>query len=179
MTPDGSSGWPPIGVSPRSGSVRSWWVRGRRGTMTRGSGVRWYLRPVGRVSSGHGGGMAEFDDDRGSSTKRDRVARLVRVANLLKAHPEGTRAEDTRVRGSACERLAGAWPARLREHVGRSLDVLQRAARAPLFTDHVHALTKAWAERRVVEIEYEPARYEGRAADSRRATVRPYLIDPS
>lgn len=192
--------------------------------------------------------MTESDDDRGSSTKRDRVARLVRVANLLKAHPEGIRAEDIGIRlgiskrtayrdltalegelqfptwseggrwgvldaaflpplklttseamavflaarlmvryadkydpdlASAFEKLSEGLPAPLSEHVGRSLDVLQRAARAPLFTDHVHALTKAWAERRVVEIEYEPARYEGRTADSRRATVRPYLIEPS
>ena len=182
--------------------------------------------------------MAEFDDDRGSSTKRDRVARLVRVANLLKAHPEGIRAEDIGVRLGISKRTAyrdltalegelqfptwsegGRWgvldaaflpplklttseamavflAARLMVRYadkydpdlasafeklseGLTLDVLQRAARAPLFTDHVHALTKAWAERRVVEIEYEPARYEGRAADSRRATVRPYLIEPS
>jgi predicted DNA-binding transcriptional regulator YafY len=80
---------------------------------------------------------------------------------------------------SAFEKLAEGLPAPLTEHVARSLDVLQRAARVPSFIDHVHALTKAWAERRVVEIAYAPARYEGRAAGSRRATVRPYLIEPS
>jgi predicted DNA-binding transcriptional regulator YafY len=192
--------------------------------------------------------MAAFDDAGGSSAKRDRVARLARVANVLKQHPDGIRAEDIAVRlgiskrtayrdlsalegelqlptwseggrwgildaaflpplklttseamavflaarlmvryadkydpdlASAFEKLAEGLPAPLTEHVARSLDVLQRAARVPSFIDHVHALTKAWAERRVVEIAYVPARYEGRTADSRRATVRPFLIEPS
>ncbi len=192
--------------------------------------------------------MAGFDDDGGSTTKRDRVARLARVANLLKAHPDGIRAEDIGVRlgiskrtayrdltalggelglptwsdaglwgildaaflpplklttseamavflaarlmvryadkydpdlASAFEKLSEGLPAPLTEHVARSLDVLQRASKVPDFVDHVHALTKAWAERRVVEIEYEPAHYEGRSPESRRATVQPYLIEPS
>lgn len=192
--------------------------------------------------------MAGVDDEGGSSTKRDRVARLARVANLLKSHPEGIRAEDIAVRlgiskrtayrdltalggelglptwsdaglwgildaaflpplklttseamavflaarlmvryadkydpdlASAFEKLSEGLPAPLTEHVARSLDVLQRAAKVPAFVDHVHALTKAWAERRVVEIAYAAGRYEGRSPESRRATVRPYLIEPS
>lgn len=191
--------------------------------------------------------MADFDDD-GSTTKRDRVARLARVVTLLKAHPEGIRAEDIGVRlgiskrtayrdltalggelglptwseagrwgildaaflpplklttseamavflaarlmvryadkydpdlASAFEKLSEGLSAPLAEHVARSLDVLQRASRVPAFVDHVHVLTKAWAERRVVEIEYEAGRYEGRSPESRRATVHPYLIEPS
>lgn len=192
--------------------------------------------------------MAETNDESGTTTKRDRVARLVRVANLLKQHSEGMRAEDIGIRlgiskrtayrdltalegelqmptwsdggrwgmldssflpplklttseamavflatrlmvryadkydpdlASAFEKLSEGLPGPLTEHVARSLDVLQRAAKAPDFVDHVHALTRAWAERRVVEIDYAPARYEGRAADGRRATVRPYFIEPS
>ncbi|MEO8208854.1 MAG: WYL domain-containing protein [Chloroflexota bacterium] len=189
-----------------------------------------------------------MSDEGGFSAKRDRVARLARVANLLKAHPEGIRAEDIAVRlgiskrtayrdltalegelqmptwseggrwgildssflpplklttseamavflatrlmvryadkydpdlASAFEKLSEGLPGPLTEHVARSLDVLQRAARAPEFVEHVHDLTRAWAERRVVEITYEPARYDGRPSDARSATVRPYLIEPS
>ncbi len=189
-----------------------------------------------------------MSDDGGYSAKRDRVARLARVANLLKAHPEGIRAEDIAVRlgiskrtayrdltalegelqmptwseggrwgildssflpplklttseamavflatrlmvryadkydpdlASAFEKLSEGLPGPLTEHVARSLDVLQRAAKAPQFVDHVHDLTRAWAERRVVEITYEPAGYDGRPSESRQATVRPYLIEPS
>ena len=50
--------------------------------------------------------MADFDEDGGSTTKRDRVARLARVANLLKAHPEGIRAEDIAVRLGTSKRTA-------------------------------------------------------------------------
>jgi predicted DNA-binding transcriptional regulator YafY len=192
--------------------------------------------------------MGEFDDEGGSSAKRDRGARLLRVANVLKAHPDGIRVEDIAERvgisrrtayrdlvalegelemptwsdggrwgildsaflpplklttseamavvlaarlmvryadkydpdlASAFEKLAEGLPAPLSEHVERSLDVLQRARRDPAFVDHVHALTRAWSERRIVEIEYAAARYEGRAREARRATVRPYLIEPS
>lgn len=192
--------------------------------------------------------MDEFRDEGGSSAKRDRGARLLRVATLLKAHPDGIRAEEIAERlgisrrtayrdlvaiegelmmptwsedgrwgmlesaflpplklttseamavflaarlmvryadkydpdlASAFEKLAEGLPAALADHVNRSLDVLQRARRDPDFTDHVHALTRAWADRRVVEIDYAAWRYEGRAGTRRRATVRPYLIEPS
>ena len=192
--------------------------------------------------------MAEFDEESGSSAKRDRGARLLRTANVLKAHPDGIRVGDIAKRlgvsrrtayrdlvalegelqlptwsedgrwgildaaflpplklttseamavflaarlmvryadkydpdlASAFEKLAEVLPAPLSDHVNRSLDVLQGAGRDATFDEHVHALTKAWAERRVVEIEYEPGRYDGRAAESRTAAVRPYLIEPS
>lgn len=191
--------------------------------------------------------MADFDEG-GSSAKRDRGARLLRVLSLLKAHPEGIRVDDIAGRlgvsrrtayrdlvalqgelgmptwadagrwgvletaflpplkltvpeamavflasrlmvryadkydpdlASAFEKLAAGLPTPLTEHVERSLDVLQRARRDDVFTDHVHALTRAWADRRVVQIEYEPARYEGREPAIRDAVVRPYLIEPS
>jgi predicted DNA-binding transcriptional regulator YafY len=88
--------------------------------------------------------------------------------------------------GSAFEKLQENLPGSLREHVARSLDVYQRAPVDPEFIDRVRLLTKAWADRRVVEIEYEGAAYEGRAArlvpdepHVSRRTVRPWLIEPS
>ncbi|MCI0583207.1 MAG: WYL domain-containing protein, partial [Chloroflexi bacterium] len=192
--------------------------------------------------------MAGFDDEGGSSAKRDRGARLLRVAAVLRAHPDGIRVEDIAQRvgisrrtayrdlvalggelgmptwaddgrwgmldaaflpplklttseamavflaarlmvryadkydpdlASAFEKLADVLPAPLTELVDRSLDVLQRARRDPAFVDHVHALTRAWAERRVVEIDYLPAGYEGRRRQGERRTIRPWLIEPS
>ena len=192
--------------------------------------------------------MTEFEDETGSSAKRDRGARLLRVANVLRAHPDGIRVEDIAQRvgisrrtayrdlvalggelgmptwadggrwgvldaaflpplklttseamavvlaarlmvryadkydpdlASAFEKLAEGLPAPLSEHVERSLDVLQRARPDPAFIDHVHALTRAWSERRIVEIDYLPAGYEGRRSRGERRTVRPWLIEPS
>lgn len=80
---------------------------------------------------------------------------------------------------SAFEKLAAALPETLRAHVARSLEVLQDAPRDPAFGDHVRTLTRAWADRRVVEIEYEGAAYEGRVGERSRRTVQPYLIEPS
>ena len=79
---------------------------------------------------------------------------------------------------AAFEKLEQGLPPALAEHVERTLDVLSKAPRDVLFSSHVRLLTKAWAERRVVTIDYEPARYE-RGAAPRRATVRPYLLEPS
>ena len=195
--------------------------------------------------------MDELDDFGGAergSAKRDRTARLMRVASLLNAHPEGMRPKDIAERlgmsvrnvyrdlkalegevglptwseegrwgilesaflpplkltlseamavflgarlmvryadkydpdlGSAFEKLAANLPDTLREHVARSLDILQDAPLDPDFIDHVRQLTRAWAERRVVDIEYEGAAFEGRAGERSRRTVRPFLIEPS
>ena len=81
--------------------------------------------------------------------------------------------------GSAFEKLQANLPGSLREHVARSLDVFQRAPLDPDFIEHVRLLTKAWADRRVVEIEYEGAAYEGRPGEVTRRTVQPWLIEPS
>ena len=80
---------------------------------------------------------------------------------------------------AAFEKLAAALPEALREHVSRSLDVLQDAPRDAGFSDHVRQLTRAWADRRVVEIDYEGAAYEGRPGERSTRTVRPFLIEPS
>jgi predicted DNA-binding transcriptional regulator YafY len=79
---------------------------------------------------------------------------------------------------AAFEKLEEGLPPALREHVERTLDTLSRHPRDELFSRHLHVLTKAWAERRVVTLDYEPARY-GTGSERRRATVRPYLIEPS
>ena len=192
--------------------------------------------------------MDDLDGPERGSAKRDRTARLMRVASLLNAHPEGMRPKDIAERlgmsvrnvyrdlkaledevqlptwseegrwgilesaflpplkltlseamavflgarmmvryadkydpdlGSAFEKLAASLPETLREHVARSLDVLQDAPLDPDFIDHVRGLTRAWAERRVVDIEYEGAAFEGRAGERSRRMVRPFLIEPS
>ncbi len=79
---------------------------------------------------------------------------------------------------AAFEKLERGLPSPLAEHVERTLDGLSKAPRDERFSANVRLLTRAWAERRVVTIDYEPARYEGGAAP-RRATVRPYLLEPS
>jgi proteasome accessory factor B len=185
--------------------------------------------------------------DRGS-TKRDRTARLMRVARLLEGNPHGMRPKAIADRlgmsvrnvyrdlkalelevalpiwseggrwgvdaeaflpplkltlqeamavflgarlmaryadkydpdlASAFEKLAAALPEALRDRVARSLELLQEAPRDAAFNDHVRQLTRAWAEQRVVEIEYEGAAFEGRAGERSRRTVRPFLIEPS
>ena len=79
---------------------------------------------------------------------------------------------------AAFEKLEGVLPAALAEHVERTLDILAQHPRDAAFSDRVHRLTRAWAERRVVTLDYEPARYAPEAA-ARQAVVRPYLIEPS
>ena len=194
--------------------------------------------------------VGDFDtyDDEREPGKRDRAARLVRVAALLQGNPDGLRPKEIAERlgmsvrnvyrdlraidgelkmgtwaeggrwgilpgaflpplkltlseamavflgarlmvryadkydpdlASAFEKLAAALPQTLQEHVARSLDVLQEAPLDTAFIDHVRQLTKAWADRRVVDIEYEGAAYEGRPGERSRRTVRPFLIEPS
>ena len=79
---------------------------------------------------------------------------------------------------AAFEKLEQGLPPALAEHVERTLDVLSKAPRDEHFSANVRLLTKAWAERRVVSIDYEPGHYD-RGPAPRRATVRPYLIEPS
>jgi predicted DNA-binding transcriptional regulator YafY len=79
---------------------------------------------------------------------------------------------------AAFEKLAEILPPALGEHVGRTLDVLSQRPTDDVFARHVHLLTQAWAERRVVSLDYEPARYDAGAVP-RTARVRPYLIEPS
>jgi predicted DNA-binding transcriptional regulator YafY len=80
---------------------------------------------------------------------------------------------------SAFEKLARGLPGPLAEHVDRTLDLLGTAPTDARHVDDVRLLTKAWASRRIVEFDYEPATYEGRARRARHAIVRPYLLEPS
>ncbi len=190
--------------------------------------------------------MTVDDEDRPSG-KRDRLARMLRVAAVLQAHPDGIRPTDIARRvgvtvrtvyrdlhaledevqvrtwsadglwgvvsdaflpplkltldeamavvlsarlmvryadkydpdlAAAFEKLEDVLPRPLAEHVERTLDVLAEVPRDAAFNERVHVLTRAWAERRVVTIQYEPANYAPEAAP-RRAIVRPYLIEPS
>lgn len=79
---------------------------------------------------------------------------------------------------AAFEKLEAVLPRPLADHVERTLDVLAQHPRDAAFSQRVHTLTRAWAERRVVTLEYVPAAY---ATDStaRQAVVHPYLIEPS
>jgi proteasome accessory factor B len=79
---------------------------------------------------------------------------------------------------AAFEKLEQGLPPALAEHVERTLDILSKAPRDEHFSGNVRLLTRAWAERRVVTIDYVPAQYD-RGAAPRRATVRPYLLEPS
>src|SRR4029079_891029 len=79
---------------------------------------------------------------------------------------------------AAFEKLAEILPPALGEHVARTLDVLSQRPTDDVFSRHVHLLTQAWAERRVVSLDYEPANYDAGSVP-RTARVRPYLIEPS
>ncbi len=80
--------------------------------------------------------------------------------------------------GAAFEKLAEALPPVLGEHVERTVEVMARRPIDERSNRHVHLLTQAWAERRVVTFTYDAAAYEPRRG-SRPARVRPYLIEPS
>ena len=82
------------------------------------------------------------------------------------------------VLASAFTKLEEGLPASLREHVERTVQDLASRDVDPVFNRHVEDLTRAWADRRVVAFEYLPAPY-GAKREARRATVRPYLLEPS
>jgi predicted DNA-binding transcriptional regulator YafY len=80
---------------------------------------------------------------------------------------------------AAFQKLAEGLPEPLRAHVDRTLGVLADRPVDPRFNRHVADLTRAWAERRVVELTYAPGRYDGSDPEPRRAIVHPYLLEPS
>jgi predicted DNA-binding transcriptional regulator YafY len=82
------------------------------------------------------------------------------------------------VLASAFTKLEEGLPASLRDHVERTVQDLSSRDVDPAFNRQVEALTRAWADRRVVAFEYAPAPYSGRR-EPRRALVRPYLLEPS
>src|SRR6187401_2799103 len=60
---------------------------------------------------------------------------------------------------AAFEKLEDVLPAALADHVERTMDVLSEVPRDADFNERVHRLVRAWAERRVVTFQYEPAAY--------------------
>jgi predicted DNA-binding transcriptional regulator YafY len=79
---------------------------------------------------------------------------------------------------AAFEKLEDVLPPVLADHVERTMDVLSEVPRDAGFNERVHRLVRAWAERRVVTLQYAPAPYAPDAAP-RAAVVHPYLIEPS
>ena len=79
---------------------------------------------------------------------------------------------------AAFQKLAGGLPPVLAEHVTRTLEVMARRAPDAEFTHHVHLLTQAWAERRVVTFTYDTSVHDA-ARTPREARVHPWYIEPS
>ena len=80
---------------------------------------------------------------------------------------------------SAFTKLKEAVPAALEAQVERTIMDLAERPLDPDYNRHVEDLTRAWAERRVVQFEYAPAAYGGAEPPPRRALVHPYLLEPS
>jgi len=79
---------------------------------------------------------------------------------------------------SAFVKLAEILPPVLAEHLHATVDAYASTPRNERFTRVLRVLTRAWAERRVVTIDYGPGVYDpGKGA--RRTRVRPYAIEPS
>ncbi len=79
---------------------------------------------------------------------------------------------------AAFQKLGEALPPVLARHVQRTLDVMAARPLDPVGSRNLRLLTQAWAERRVVELTYDPSTYDP-TRGPRPARVRPYLIEPS
>ncbi len=80
---------------------------------------------------------------------------------------------------AAFQKLASGLPEVLAAHVQETFDLMsRRAPEAPGERTINQRLTRAWAERRVVEVTYRGGTYDP-AKGTRTARVRPYLIEPS
>ena len=78
----------------------------------------------------------------------------------------------------AFQKLAEALPGELGRHVERTLEVMARRSPDPVQARHLRLLARGWAERRVVELTYDPSVHQpGRP--TRTARVRPWLSEPS
>lgn len=80
--------------------------------------------------------------------------------------------------GAAFQKLAEGLPPVLAEHVGRTLEIMARRPPDVAFTRHVHLLTQAWAERRVVSFTYDASVHDS-TRSIREARVQPWYIEPS
>jgi len=92
---------------------------------------------------------------------------------LAKASDE----HDTELIG-AFVKLAQILPPVLAEHVEATVDVFSTTPPNERFTRVFRTLAEAWAQRRVVEIEYDTAVYDPTRAP-RRTRVQPWAIEPS
>jgi predicted DNA-binding transcriptional regulator YafY len=92
---------------------------------------------------------------------------------LAKASDE----HDTELIG-AFVKLAQILPPVLAEHVEATVDVFATTPPNERFTRVFRTLAEAWAQRRVVEIEYDAGVYDPTRAP-RRTRVRPWAIEPS
>jgi len=75
-------------------------------------------------------------------------------------------------------KLAQVLPPTLAEHVQATVDAFATTPPNERFTRVFRTLTEAWANRRVVSIEYDASVYDA-SRPSRQARVRPYFIEPS
>jgi len=79
---------------------------------------------------------------------------------------------------SAFVKLAEILPPVLAEHLHATVDAYASTPRNERFTRVLRVLTKGWAERRVVTIDYGPGVYDQSKA-ARQTRVRPFAIEPS
>jgi predicted DNA-binding transcriptional regulator YafY len=79
---------------------------------------------------------------------------------------------------SAYVKLAEILPPVLADHLRATVDAYATTPRNDTFTRVLRTLTEAWANRRIVEIEYGPGVYDT-AKGPRRTRVRPHAIEPS
>ncbi len=106
-------------------------------------------------------------------TLHEAMALFLAARVLLKTNDEG----DAELIG-ALVKLAQILPPVLAEHIHRAVDAFARTPPNDRFTRVFRALTEAWANRRVVEIDYDAGVYDA-TRGRRRTRVRPYLIEPS
>ncbi len=105
---------------------------------------------------------------------RDEAMTFFLAARLLaRASDE----RDTELIG-AFVKLAQILPPVLAEHLRATVDAYAATPRNDRFTRVFRVLTQAWAERRVVDIEYGPGVYDP-TKPSQRRRVRPLAIEPS
>ena len=80
---------------------------------------------------------------------------------------------------AAFQKLASGLPEVLAAHVQETFDLMSRRAPEDARERTINQrLTRAWAERRVVEIDYRGGTYDP-TKGTRTTRVRPYLIEPS
>ena len=80
--------------------------------------------------------------------------------------------------GAAFQKLAEILPPVVARHLERTIDVLASRPPDERLTRNLRLLSRAWVERRVVELTYDAATYSpGRPP--RRSRVHPYLIEAS